>query len=284
MRRLLPVFAACVAAATPLAANAAPATPPDAPHVHATPDAALAAVLADPRREADRARDAYRHPAETLAFFRVQPGMTVIDYMPSGGWYTRILVPYLGERGRYIGLNPDVTNAPEQMRSAYGNMAASFPAKASGWTGVAPARILAYNTDTIPAALNGTVDRALIMREIHNLKRTGLLASELKRIHALLKPDGLLGIEQHRARADAPAAYADGSKGYMREADVIAAITAQGFELVAKSEINANPKDTADYPGGVWTLPPSNRGGEADRARYQAIGESDRMTLLFRKR
>lgn len=233
-------------------------------------EAVLDLALANPRRDADRARDNWRRPSETLAFFRVRPGMTVVDYMPSGGWWTRVLVPYLGEDGRYIGLNPDVT--------------ATFPARAAEWTGVPAGRIAAYNTDGLPPALNGTVDRVLIFRAMHNLKRLNRLPGELKAAHGLLKPDGLLGIEQHRARPDAPDAYADGSKGYLRERDVIAMVEAQGFDFVAKSEINANPRDPANHEGGVWTLPPSLRQGEQDRDRYLAIGESDRMTLLFRKR
>src|SRR5581483_11792297 len=107
---------------------------------------------------------------------------------------------------------------------------------------------------------------------------------ELATVRALLKPAGLLGVEEHRARPDAPDAYVDGNKGYMREKDVIALIEAHGFEFVGKSEANANPRDPADHPAGVWTLPPTFSQGDKDRARYAAIGESDRMTLLFRKR
>ncbi len=245
--------------------------------------AALDAALAHPRRAEDRARDTWRHPSETLSFFQVRPGMTVVDYTPSGGWWTRVLVPYLGDEGRYIGLNPDISANPQAARY-YGDTANVFPPKAAAWTGVPAERIGAYNTDGLPPALNGTVDRVLMFRALHNLHRTGMLPRELTAIRALLKPDGLLGIEQHRAKADAPEAYVDGSKGYLREKDVIAIVEAQGFELVSKSEINANPSDTADHAAGVWALPPNFREGEKDRARYAAIGESDRMTLLFRKR
>ncbi len=247
-------------------------------------DPALAAVLAHPRRDADRARDVWRHPAATLAFFRVTPGMTVVDYMPASGWYTRVLVPYLGEQGRYIGLNPDVRAGNDGMKRNFGDLAASLPGKAAEWTGVTANRIGAYNSDSLPPTLNGTVDRVLIFREIHNLHRFDLLRRELATIRGLLKADGLLGIEQHRAKPNASASYTDGNKGYLREREVIALIEANGFELVAKSEINANPRDPANYPDGVWTLPPVYRQGDTDRARYAAIGESDRMTLLFRKR
>jgi predicted methyltransferase len=252
--------------------------------VPAGESAALAAVLADPRRAEDRSRDAWRHPSATLGFFRVKPGMTVVDYTPGSGWWTRILVPYLGDGGRYIGLNPDVSGNA-QMQRFYANTSQTFPPKAAQWTGVPAERIAAYNTDGLPASLNGTVDRVLMFRAMHNLKRSGMLQRELPAIRALLKPDGLLGIEQHRAKADAPDAFVDGSKGYLREKDVIALVEGHGFELVGKSEINANPTDPANHAEGVWTLPPNLRGvSEADKPRYTAIGESDRMTLLFRKR
>ena len=282
MRRFLVTLAAAMGfAVTALPADAA--TVDDTENCAAC-EAVMDLALAHPRRSADRARDAFRHPAETLAFFRVRPGMTVVDYMPSGGWFTRILVPYLGATGRYIGLNPDVSAAAEGYRKNYGNLAASFPARAAEWTGVPAAQIGAYNSDGLPAALKGTVDRVLVFRELHGLKRNGLLAAELRTVHGLLKPDGLLGIEQHRARPGAPDAYVDGSKGYLREKDVIAAVEAAGFALVGRSEVNANPRDPADHAAGVWTLPPNYRLGDQDRDRYQAIGESDRMTLLFRKR
>lgn len=245
---------------------------------------ALVPILADPRRKDDRVRDAWRHPAQTLAFFRVEPGMTVVDYMPSGGWWTRILVPYLAESGRYIGINPDVRTASPQMQQYFGKMAETFPSRAAEWTGVPAQRIAAWNTDAVPADLNGKVDRVLIFREMHNILRNGMMYRELTAMRRLLKPGGLLGIEQHRAKPNASAEYTDGNKGYLREKDVIGLVEAHGFELVGRSEINANPRDPADHEQGVWVLPPNLRLKDRDRARYVAIGESDRMTLLFRKR
>lgn len=246
------------------------------------PAGPLAEILAHPRRDADRARDPFRHPAETIAFFRIQPGMTVVDYTPGGGWWTRVLVPLVGPQGRYIGLSPDVSQASEGQRRFHGGLAESFPPRAKEWTGV---DVAAYNTDGIPAELNGTVDRVVIFRAMHNLWRNNMLHRELFALRRLLKDDGLLGIEQHRARPDASADYADGSKGYLLEKDVVALVEAHGFELVAKSEVNANPADPANHAEGVWTLPPTLRGvAEADKPRLEAIGESDRMTLLFRKR
>ena len=249
---------------------------------------AIAVVLADPRRDSDRVRDQYRHPAQTLAFFKIRPGMTVVDYMPSGGWYTRVLVPFLGDKGRYIGLNPDVRNLSDNWKNNYGATHQKFPAQAQGWfagmSGIAA--IDGWNSDDVPGDLKGKVDRVLIMREIHNLWRVDILRKELTTIYGLLNKDGLLGIEEHRAGGKAPVSYLDGSMGYMRQADVIALIEACGFELVGKSEINANKKDPANWPGGVWTLPPNLSGvtDPAEKARLLGIGESDRMTLLFRKR
>jgi predicted methyltransferase len=247
---------------------------------------ALAVVLADTRRDADRIRDQYRHPAQLLSFCKVKPGQTVVDYMPSSGWFTRILVPYLGDKGRYIGLNPDVRQGSDQLKRFLGDLGATFPAQVTEWTGVPAERIGAYNSDGLPDSVKGKVDRVLVMREVHNLWRFGLMRNELKTLWSLLDDDGLLCIEQHRAKAKAPFTYTDGNKGYLRQQDVIALIEAHGFALVAKSELNANKKDPADHADGVWMLPPNYRNvtDEAQRARLTAIGESDRMTLVFRKR
>ena len=284
MRRALLVLSAF----TMTAALAVPVQAPLAAKDKITDAQALAVVLANPARDADRARDPYRHPAETLAFFKVKPGMTVVDYMPSGGWYTRVLAPYLGEKGRYIGLNPDIRTSTDRMKSNYGGLHDAWEAKSAPWlagqAGLAPTQ--GWNSDDVPGELKGKVDRVLIMREIHNLWRYDLLRRELATIAGLLKEDGLLGIEEHRGKDKAPAAYLDGSMGYMRQADVIALIEACGFQLVGKSEINANKKDPANHEGGVWTLPPNLSGvtDPVEKARLIEIGESDRMTLLFRKR
>jgi predicted methyltransferase len=276
---LLSTLLLAAAAALPAALHASPEVP-----ASVTADPAMAKVLADPRRDKDRARDAFRHPAETLAFFRIKPGMTVADYMPSSGWYTRILVPYLGDEGTYIGITASPANASGDTKIRLEAFPGSFPGKAAGWTGVPAERIPAFTLDAPPPERKGTVDRVMIMREFHNMWPDNFLYTDLAAIRALLKDDGLLGIEEHRAKADAPASYTLGTMGYMREADVIALVEAHGFRLVAKSEINANPKDTANWPEGVWTLPPVLTLKEKDRAKYEAIGESDRMTLLFAKR
>lgn len=279
MRMML--VAAALASAAPLAA----AFP--APAAAQQADAALAEVLAHSRRDQDRARDEHRHPAETLAFFRVEPGMTVVDYMPAGGWYSRVLIPYLGEEGTYIGLNPELHPELTGYWDMYRNAATKIPADAQGWVGGEGARVIGANTDSVPDELAGTADRFLIFREMHNMRRFGWQHHTLVAARRLLKDGGLLGIEQHRAKPDAPASYTLGDNGYQREKDVIALLDAYGFDLVARSEINANPKDPANWEGGVWTLPPGYRGapeGSQRRAELDAIGESDRMTLLFRKR
>ena len=267
-----------------LPANASPPRYSAHATLPAAARAALAPVLADPRRDKDRSRDMWRHPEAVLAFCHIAPGMKVVDFMPGGGWWTNILVPYLGETGRYIALNPDVRSGSDVMKRFFGDTATNLPPKITEWTGAPASRFDAFNTDVLPAALDGTVDRVMIMRQVHNVHRFGMLYHELAAVRRLLKPDGLLCIEEHRARANAPAAYTDGNKGYLRQTDMIALMQAHGFDLAASSEISANRKDTADYPDGVWVLPPTYRLGAKDRERYAAIGEADRMTLVFRKR
>jgi predicted methyltransferase len=247
-------------------------------------DPALTAALADSHRDKDRARDVYRHPAQMLSFMKIKPGMTVVEYYPGGGWFTRVLVPYLGDKGHYIGLIPPVTpaGAPGEAQT---ETPTSFAEKAAKWTGNGGAPVSAIVAGGKFDDMKGKADRVVIFRGLHNMwSYIPTLHADLKAARLLLKPDGLLGVEQHRAKPGASADYADGTMGYMREKDVIALLDAMGFQLVGKSEMNANPKDPANWPDGVWTLPPAYTLGDKDRARYAAIGESDRMTLLFRKR
>ena len=268
--------AAAMAIGLSLALPAAPAWAE-----HSDTAAAMADALAQDNRAQDRARDSFRHPAETLDFFQVEPGMTVVDYMPATGWYTRVIVPYLGEQGRYIGLNPAPSSAQtEGFRNYVTGLTDKFREAAPGWN-LTGAPVAAYTSDEVPDALQGQVDRALIFREMHNLFRSGALHPELTRIRALLKDDGMLGIVQHRAKPWASGDYTDGNKGYLRQSDVIGLVEAHGFELVGTSEVNANPVDSADHPQGVWELPPVMR---SKNEALRPIGESDRMTLLFRKR
>ena len=282
MRRLL------ATAAVSLGLLAAPiALAPDAEAAETEACAGCEALLdlavAHPSRKEDRARDPYRHPAETLAFFRIRPDMKVGEYAPGGGWYSRLLGVYLGGQGHLAGLyfNTQVTPLSDEAKQGTRDAAAKFAAQVSGWTGQPAERFSGFTLDAVPEGEKGTFDRIVIMRMMHNIHRFGTLHHELVAMRGLLKPGGMLGIEQHRAKADASADYADGSKGYMRQKDVIALVEAHGFELVAKSEINANRKDAANYPEGVWELPPVLR---TKREDLKGVGESDRMTLLFRKR
>lgn len=250
-------------------------------------DAGLQALLSHERRADDKARDAYRHPAETLAFFGVKPGQTVVEYGPGGGWYTRVLAPYLATSGQYIAINADSSDSsfPDRAREARTKgWPESFPATAAKWTGVDAGKILAFESDELPDDMKGKVDRILIFRSLHGMLNGNRADSELRALRDMLAEDGMVGIVQHRAKDDASYAMSNGTKGYLKQASVVALFELNGFELVSESEINANPADTSDYDRGVWTLPPVLALGDADKAKYEAIGESDRMTLLFKKR
>ncbi|MDE8651427.1 class I SAM-dependent methyltransferase [Novosphingobium album (ex Liu et al. 2023)] len=248
--------------------------------------ALLELAISNPRRKEDRARDVYRHPGETLAFFRVQPNMKVGEYAPGGGWYSRLLGLYLGKQGNLVGLffNPVSGAFDEKRQAGIRADAARFPQDVSGWTGIPADRFAALTLDAVPEAEKGSYDRILIIRMMHNLFRWNIADSEIKAMREMLKPGGMIGIVDHRAKPDAAFAAADGSTGYVRQADVIKFMEVNGFDLVDQSEVNANPKDSTDWPNGVWTLPPSYALKDQDRAKYAAVGESDRMTLLFRKR
>ncbi|MEP2235958.1 MAG: hypothetical protein ABJM58_00125 [Alteripontixanthobacter sp.] len=280
MRHLLTLTAAATALA--LGALAVPALADD----HAM-GGDLEAVLAADLRDDDRTRDQYRHPAETLKFFQVEPDMTVAEWGPGGGWYTRVLAPYLMGSGNYLALNADSDGRDYPSRAA--------EARSKGWTeqfrstygeamGVDADAVNAYEIDELPEEMAGTADRVLIIRSMHGLWNGNAVDSTLKAVRDLLADDGMVGVVQHRAPADASFADVNPARGYMRQADVIALFELHGFELADTSEINANLKDPANWEGGVWTLPPTLRYGDENRAQYEAIGESDRMTLLFRKR
>lgn len=247
---------------------------------------ALSGAINHPSRAEDKARDQFRHPAETLAFFRVEPDMKVGEYAPGGGWYTRVLGHYLGGEGQLAGLYFDPTSGPfnEQAQQGIRDGAAKFGEEAAEYTGLPAERFSAITLETLPDDQVGTFDRVLIIRMMHNMMRWNNADSEIKKMRTLLKPGGMLGIVQHRAPESASSEYAGGSKGYLRQDDVVSFVEALGFELVESSEVNANPKDPANWEGGVWTMPPSLGGDDDMDARVRDLGESDRMTLLFRKR
>jgi predicted methyltransferase len=245
----------------------------------------LAKILADPARANDAKRDQYRHPAETFEFFRLHPDHVIGEYAPGGAWVSRLLGRYVNEDGKYTGLYFGTkTHFSDQQKQGIATAITKFPSDVAAVSGRPATYFNAFSLSEIPENAKGAFDRILVMRMMHNLISWNIADAEVKAMRDLLKPDGLLGIEQHRAKVDAPYSYTNGSKGYMREADIINFMEIHGFELVAKSEVNANPKDSANWPDGVWTLPPALRLKDVDRAKYEAIGETDRMTLLFKKR
>lgn len=282
MKKLILAAAALGSLAAALPAQAdGHAKPSDAPFAarHAE---AISAAINHPTRAEDARRDAHRHPAEVLAFFRVAPDMKVGEYAPGGGWYSRLLGHYLGGEGQLVGLyaNPLTATSDPARQQRMRDMAAGFGAEVAGYTGLAADKFSGLTLDAIPDDQKSTFDRILVIRALHSPTRMGIADTEIRAMRDLLKDDGMIGIIQHRARADAPWSYANGSKGYLREADMIDFMRLQGFELVACSDINANPNDTADHPQGVWEMPPTLA---TKRDDLKDKGESDRMTLLFRK-
>ena len=256
---------------------------------HAASAPKLEDVLASDKRGDDGKRDEYRRPAETLAFFGVEPTMTIAEFSPGGGWYTRVLAPYLMPAGKYIAFNGD-SDARE-----YSTRAREVRSK--GWTerfktsladmmGGKAEDVTAFEIDEMPDDVAGTVDRVLIFRSMHGLNIGNNADDVLKAARKMLKDDGMVGVVQHMAPEGASYDdYGARQRGYMRKADVVAIFAANGFELAAQSDINVNPKDPANWDRGVWTLPPVLATGKDDpkRAEYLAIGESTRMTLLFKK-
>lgn len=258
-----------------------------APEEAAAPDngALLEAALAGEHRTGEeRARDQHRHPKETLLFFGVEPDMSVVEIYPGGGWYTQVLAPYLKAGGGKLyaaGFSPE--GASERVRAALADFRAQYVEQPETYGDV---EMTVLGGEVAPA---GAADAVVTFRNVHNWLSRGDAQDYFEDFYDALKPGGVLGVVEHRA--DGAELPRDGSKGYVYTDDVIALAEGAGFEFEAASEINANPKDTKDHPFGVWTLPPARRSSEIrgqedpnfDRAPYDAIGESDRMTLKFRK-
>lgn len=243
------------------------------------PDTTLEALITAAHRTPENiARNAARHPVETLEFFGLKPDMTVLEILPSVGWYTEILAPYLARSGRlYVAhFSPDgiLPYMPAVLRRFEDRMARE-PETFGRVTvrHINPPREISV---TPP----GTTDLAMTFRNVHNWVMAGQEHEYFAAFFQALKPGGVLGIVDHRARPDADMSSMR-TTGYVTEAYVTEIAEHAGFVLEASSEINANPKDTTDHPKGVWSLPPFLQSG--DEARYRAIGESDRMTLKFRK-
>lgn len=249
-------------------------------------DAKLDTVLAD-QPDAIKARYGWRHPKETLEFFGVKPGMTVADTL-AGEYYGRILLPYLGDGGGLIGVSYSIPmreidfKDDEERMAHYRAWPGSFIERAEEWRGGSKADVSAHLFGDFPASMDESVDVFLMIRSTHHLHKyedkAKTLSSALKDVMRVLKPGGTLGVVQHRAPAGNSDDWAKGFNGYLKQDAVIKAVTEAGFEFVEASEMNANPKDMPSESDYVWRLPPANKSGENDH-----IGESDRMTLKFRK-
>lgn len=285
MRSIFATALMALAAAACGGGNSGDEAAPTAESAPLSNEARLDAVLAgDHRTEQERARDVFRHPKETLLFFGIEPGMSVVEAWPGGGWYTQVIAPYLKTGGgTYYAAAFSRANATGRILDSVIAFERAYVDQPEIYGEVVMTDL---SGDVAP---DGPVDAILTFRNLHNWQSQGAANDLLRAFYDALKPGGVFGIVAHRADgADLPR---DGSTGYLYTDDVIALAEAAGFVFEAASEANANPADTKDHPFGVWTLPPVSRttavrGIETpnfDPARYQAIGESDRMTLRFRK-
>ena len=242
----------------------------------------LDTVIQSPHRaEANRLRDQYRHPKETLLFFGLRPDMTVVEISPANGWFTEIIGPFVKNQGYFYAAVPALTDdMPEALKRRdvnYRQMLKSAPEL------YGKPIINAYTSNAPQFAPDGVADLVVTFRNVHNWAKTGHTSSMFKGFYKSLKSGGVLGVVEHRAKPGTSLPQQIES-GYMTEEFVIDTATAAGFKLVRKSEINSNPLDTKDHPGGVWNLLPNLRNvPETDKPRYRAMGESDRMTLQFVK-
>ena len=259
-----------------------------------TSQATLATVLAA-QPDTVQARYGARNPAETMAFFGIEPGMTVAEALPGGGWYSKILISYLGEEGTLIGAHyPDnlwpMFGFGEEWAAGRGEATANWPTQAAEW-GVDGAAIGSTVLTAMPEDASGQVDAVLFIRALHNLNRftseeNDFMGDTLAETYRVLKPGGVVGVVQHSGPEGNSDEWATGANGYLKESAVIAAFEAAGFELAASSDINANADDVPSNEDFVWRLPPSLSGtedGTPERAAMEAIGESNRMTLKFVK-
>ena len=241
----------------------------------------LAKWLQAPHRsERNVVRDPHRHPAQTLEFFGVRPDSVVVEILPgSGGYYMELLAPYLQAKGRFIAANRDET-AVSPYKEDHQKLLERLKAEPALYGKVVVTKFNAGLHDVAPP---GSADFVLSFRNLHNWIERGEAEAALRAFHKALKPGGVLGVVDHRGRTDL-SQEAQMKSGYVREDYAIALIEKAGFRLAGRSEVNANPKDTKDHPVGVWALPPTYRMKDQDRAKFAAIGESDRFTLKFVKR
>jgi predicted methyltransferase len=242
---------------------------------------ALQALVSGGQRSAtNRARDPYRHPLEVLTFFGVADNASVVEILPgASGYWTEILGPYLKAHGHYVAANGDKDSSSPEVQKDNASFAAKVAADPADYDKVETAE---FHPGVKEVAPEGTADFVLTFRNIHNWMTAGTADQAFATFFKALKPGGILGVEEHRARADQPQDPLAKS-GYVRQDFAIALAEKAGFKFVGASEVNANPKDTKDYPAGVWTLPPTYRLKDQDREKYAAIGESDRFVLKFVK-
>ncbi len=256
---------------------------------------ALKAALSQ-QDDKNKQRFSSRNPEATLNFLGVQPGMTVVEALPGGGWYSKILIPYLGSNGKLIGVDysqklwPNFGFMTPERIEAKKTWVSTWTAQAEEWRGDNSAPVAAFQFDELPENMHGTADAVLFIRALHNLARFdskgGFLTNALNDTHSILKPGGIVGVVQHQAREDRPDDWANGDNGYLKKSFLVKRMQEAGFEFLGESDINENPKDQATVGDFVWRLPPSLNGARDDeekRAAMTAIGESNRMTLKFRK-
>ena len=266
------------------AVTTAPPLTEGAPPVDPATDAKLRTSLAGPQRtDREKARDVYRHPLQTLEFFGLHDDMTVVEISPGGGWYTAVLAPVLRDRGKLFVAGGDPNGDPKSEGTQNAKeLWARFQATPAAFDKVQPIVV----KEDAPWAFGPpeSADMVLTFRNFHNWVGGPMVDKVLGAALAVLKHGGVLGLVDHRAK---PGTTADpkviDATGYVPQGYVIDAVEKAGFKWVGHTEVNANPKDTKDYPKGVWTLPPSYELGGTDHAKYEAIGESDRMTLRFLK-
>ena len=262
-------------------ATAKPGADSALPQTDAATGAAIDAALAGSHRSAaNKARDVYRHPKQTLTFFGLRQDMTVVELWPgAGGWYTEVLAPILKDRGTLYAAHVDPVDAPQGGRDGLKAYQDKLAANPQLYGKVKVTVLWNKGADIAPPS---SADMVVTFRNVHNWMGREWAPQAFAAAYKALKPGGVFGVEEHRGN---PAVPQDpkAANGYVNEDYAIKMIEAAGFKLVDRSEINANPKDTKDYEKGVWTLPPNYRMGDVDRAKYAAIGESDRFTLRFVK-
>ena len=260
-----------------------------------TTQPSLSDVLAA-QPEQTQARYVHRHPAQTLEFFGIEPGMTVMEALPGGGWYSKILLPYLGDEGALIGANYTTSMrrlfgfyTEEQLQQGE-TWTTDWPAKAAAWTQEANTPVSGFIFGSLPQDMTESADAVMFIRALHNLARFedqgGFLTAALNDAYNILKPGGVVGVVQHAIAETAPDDWAKGNRGYLKQSFVIAQMEQAGFIFEEASAINANPKDKPQDGDVVWRLPPVLSGSKDNpdqAAMMQAIGESNRMTLRFRK-